>query len=115
METIWTAIEPYILEAFGLIITAVIGFAARQFSVWTGVEIEKAHREALHSALMSGAEQALEQGPSVVLADVKRAAINHAYRSVPDAIAALVPGDTVLDTLATRYARTVIDTVTRGD
>lgn len=104
METIWTAAQPHIIELLGVLLTLLIGIATQALRRWTGIEIEARHREALHSAIMSGVEAAMAHGAGDVQT-VKRAAIEHANASVPDAIRALVRGDTVLDTLAERYAR----------
>ena len=102
---LWTAIEPHVAELLGLLLTIIIGIAARQLTAFTGVEIEKRHREALHEALMSGVMSALKHGPQVGMGTIKAHAIAHARQSVPDAMRALVPGETVLDDIAERYAR----------
>ncbi|ETX26500.1 hypothetical protein [Roseivivax isoporae] len=108
MEGILTALEPHIVELLGLVLTIIIGIAARQLSAWTGIEIEKRHREALHEALMSGAMSAIKHGPDVGIDTLKAHAIAHARQSVPQAVKALVPGDGVLDAIAERYVRDML-------
>ncbi|ETX26725.1 hypothetical protein [Roseivivax isoporae] len=108
MDNLWTTLEPHVIELLGLVLTIIIGIAARQLSAWTGIEIQKRHREALHEALMSGAMSAIKHGPSVGLGTLKAHAIAHARQSVPEAVKALVPGDGVLDAIAERYVRDVL-------
>ena len=103
MDTLWAAFEPHVAVLLGLVLTIIIGFAARQITMWTGIEIEKRHREALHEALMSGAMSAIKHGPGTGLETLKAHAIAHARESVPQAVKALVPGDGVLDRIAERY------------
>lgn len=90
-------------ELVGTIITAiltVIGFIIQRY---TGIKIEEKHKRDLHDALMSGAMAAVTHGPSAGLDVLKLQAIRHAQHSVPGALKALIPGDTVLDTIAARY------------
>lgn len=96
-------IQPHLLEIFGLFITAIISLAAAQFRVWTGVQIDEKHLRALHSAILTGAEDAIGGGFEPEMAVQK--AIAYAHASVPDAIHALNPSGGVLNTLATRYAQ----------
>ncbi|WP_417262610.1 hypothetical protein [Celeribacter sp.] len=63
-----------------------------------GIEIEARHREALHAALMSGIRAALSRNMSGQAAIT--AAIQHALKSVPDAVAALDPEEGVLANIA---------------
>lgn len=85
---------PYILAALGTIITAILGWAAAAFQRWTNIKIEAQHREALHSALMTGATAAAAKyGPRVgelsidVRSKIARDAIIWAVKSVPEALA----------------------------
>ena len=101
-------LTPEFIAAFmgllGTILTVIIGAAAKAFRAYTGIQIEAKHRQALHEAMMSGVEAAITHGAGEGMRTIKQLAIAHAYRSVPDAMRALVPGDTVLDTIAERYA-----------
>lgn len=90
-------------ELLGVVISALltgIGFVLNRY---TGIKIEEKQKRDLHDALMSGAMAAVQYGPSEALDTLKLHAIRHAQHSVPAAIKALVPGDTVLDTIAARY------------
>ena len=63
-----------------------------------GIDIEARHRDALHSAIMTGVRLALVNGMSKEA--VVTAALDHARLSVPDAINALGAGKTVLVNIA---------------
>jgi len=52
---------PYIVSGLGAIVTALIAWAAAAIQRWTGVRIDAAHREALHSAAMTGINLALSR------------------------------------------------------
>lgn len=98
METILNALLPQLLEIFALILAAVLTWAAAKAKAKFGIDIEARHRDALHSAIMTGVRLALAKGmdgPSVVTA-----ALDHARLSVPDAINALGAGKTVLINIA---------------
>lgn len=86
------------LELLGVALSALIGWAADTARRKWGLEIEARHREALHSALMTGARVAIERGLSGDKAATLAAA--YAEASVPQAIAALRPSETVLTQLA---------------
>jgi hypothetical protein len=97
---------PIILTALSAILTTVLvrgsGIAKERW----GIEIEARHREALHSALMSGIRAALERGDDRHSAITS--AIEHATSSVPDAIMALDPGPDVLSSIAKAKLREVV-------
>ncbi len=98
METILNALLPQLLEIVALILAAVLTWAAAKAKAKFGIDIEARHRDALHSAIMTGVRLALAKGmsgPSVVTA-----ALDHARLSVPDAINALGAGKTVLVNIA---------------
>lgn len=98
MQSILHAAAPHVLELLGLAITAIIGWAAAAVRRKWGVEIEARHREALHWALHTGAQLALERKLT------GRAALDlileYARRSVPDAIGTLKPSAETLTDLA---------------
>ena len=98
MQTILDMISPVILHLIGAVLTLAVAFVARKIHQWTGIEIERAHREALHSALMTGARMALQRGLSGP--DAVTLATGYAESSVPDAIARLRPSESVLTNLA---------------
>lgn len=105
----WEALEPAVLELTSAIIAAAIAVAAFYLRRWTGIQVEAKHREALHEALMSGAMAAVRHGPKEGFATLEAQAISHARASVPDAVRYLVPGETVLDTIAERYVREAME------
>lgn len=102
MDTITAAIvTQVILPIVATIATAVIGWAAAQARARWGIEIEARQREALHSALMTGAQLALARlGPQASQAALTAAAVEYAQGSVPGAISGLRPAAGVLSDLA---------------
>ena len=93
-----------IVTAIGLVLTIIINRAAAAFTLATGIQIEKGHRDALHQAIKSAVESALYHGPDVALGTLRAHVVQHLRESVPGALAALMPGDGVLDRLIERYA-----------
>ena len=81
-----------------LILAAVLTWAAAKAKAKFGIDIEARHRDALHSAIMTGVRLALANGMSKEA--VVTAALDHARLSVPDAINALGAGKTVLINIA---------------
>ncbi|QEU08244.1 hypothetical protein [Paracoccus yeei] len=98
METILNALLPQLLEIVALTLAAVLTWAAAKAKAKFGIDIEARHRDALHSAIMTGVRLALANGMSGGAAVT--AALDHARLSVPDAITALGAGKTVLINIA---------------
>jgi hypothetical protein len=90
MEMILKAMAPHLLELSAAIVTVIIGWLAAKAKTKWGIEIEARHREALHSALMTGVRHALSQGLKDRAA-VALAAVEYVEASVPDALSALRP------------------------
>ena len=94
-------IAQVVLPIAGTITTAIIGWAAAQARARWGIEIEARQREALHSALMTGAQLALSRlGPQASQTALTAAAIEYAERSVPGAMTGLKPSVSTLHDLA---------------
>lgn len=89
---------PHLLELASALLAMSIGWAALRFHAWTGIQIEARHRDALHSALMTGARAALSRGLPVQQA--VDYAVGYAQTSVPGAVAKLRPSEPVLQQLA---------------
>lgn len=101
-----------VLPALGLIITAVLTWAANELRKRTGIDIEARHREALQSALVNGILFALQRAgwvagePTDPLLNAARGYVEH---SVPDALAkfgidtATSTGRAMLDRLLTPH------------
>ncbi|MEN9059988.1 hypothetical protein [Ponticoccus litoralis] len=98
-------LQTALISLFGILLTIFFKRAAGALQAATGIAIDEKHLRALHSAIQSGVEAALAEGPEAGLDMIKAHAIYHAQQSVPDAIEALVPGDGVLDRIAVRYYR----------
>ena len=109
-DTITAAIiAQVILPIVATIVTALIGWAATQARARWGIEIEARQREALHSALMTGAQLALARlGPQASQAALIAAAVEYAERSVPGAMTGLRPATDVLSDLALAKISTLI-------
>ncbi|ODT20479.1 MAG: hypothetical protein ABS35_19630 [Kaistia sp. SCN 65-12] len=91
--------------AAAAIATAVAGFVAAGLKRLFGVTMEARHREALHSALVTGSSLALSLVADFVAqgltpADARAAAlesgVDYVRESVPDALKALKPADGLL-------------------
>lgn len=107
LAQIYAALLPLILTAIGGILSYVIGRAAEAARARWGIEIEARHREALHSALMTGIQAALGRG--LVGQAAIDAATVYAAQSVPDALARLDPDSGVLAELARSKLRAALD------
>lgn len=98
MKEIIVAAAPGLIELFGVVLAALLGWAANTARKRWGIEIEAKHREALHSALMTGAQLALKHELT------GRTAIDLVLRyiasSVPGAIEGLKATPEVLTDLA---------------
>lgn len=97
------AVLPTLLELTGLALGGVLIRGAVVAKKRWGLDIEARHREALHSALMSGIRAALAGGLSGEAA--VKAAVQHATRSVPDALGTLNPTAEVLKSIAVSKLR----------
>ncbi|TDK54215.1 hypothetical protein [Antarcticimicrobium luteum] len=93
-------LQPALISTLSLVLSILIGIAAREAKQRFGLDIEARHREALHSALMSGARAAIEDGPGAGRDVLVERAVAHARASVPDAIVRLGASDAVLQRLA---------------
>lgn len=104
LDTLLTTAEPLLLEAISLLVGAFLAYVANLIRQRTGLEIEARHREALHSAIMTGVATALRDGPGAGRDAIIDQAITYARQSVPDAIKRLRPTAGVLERIADRYA-----------
>lgn len=93
---IWDSIQPIISNTLAVVVTGAIGWLANMVRLKFGVEIEARHREALHSAALTGINAALAKVGGTVThltMTTKNAVIDQAMNwviaSVPDAIKAL--------------------------
>lgn len=107
LTELYGSLLPTILTVIGMILTWLIAGVAQVIKARWGIDIEAAHRAALHSALMSGITAALSRGLSG--SDAVSAAVSYATKSVPDALAALDPSSEVLHSLAESKLRQALD------
>lgn len=102
---LWDSLAPLVSAAAEGAVVAIIGWIGLRVRVWTGLAIEARHREALHSAAVTGVDLALSRiGDRVdrIDVDLRSAVLADAAawvaRSVPDALAHLgVTPDKVRD------------------
>jgi hypothetical protein len=98
MDSILNTILPYLMEILSLVLTAIIGWAAAAVKKKWGIEIEASQREALHSALLTGSQLAIQHkltGKAAV--DL---VLSYIKQSVPGAISGLGATDEVLTSMA---------------
>ena len=98
LDAFIAAASPGIIDLIGLTLTGIIGWAAAAARRKWGIEIEARHREALQSALLTGAHLAMKHeltGKAAI--DV---VLGYIKQSVPDAIGSLNPSTEVLTDLA---------------
>lgn len=91
----------------GSVLTVGIAFLCNRFYALTGLTIEARWREALHSALMTGVNEALRKvadligGQAIdVHATIIAETLDYVRQSVPDALAGLKPNDALLRSMA---------------
>lgn len=105
LDQVFAQFLPLILQGISAILGVLLIQGAGIAKQRWGIEIEATHRDALHSALMSGIRAALERGDDRTAAITS--AISHATQSVPDAISALNPSTGVLQSIAEAKLREV--------
>lgn len=109
LDIINTLIAPYLPDLIGAAVTALLGYAVTLIKAKTGIEIEAKHRDALHSAMTTGALLALAKlGIGANKAALATAAVDYAKTSVPDAIKKLSPSDGTLADLAAAKIQSVL-------
>ncbi len=107
LSQLQSEILPLMLQVISAIVGLIIAWAAATAKQRWGLEIEGSHREALHSAIMSGVRAAL-------LARLPReavvsAALDYTRASVPDALKALQPNDAVLTRIVEAKLKEALD------
>lgn len=99
MDELLIALTPHLLEMIAAVATFILGWLANWTRARWSIEIEARHREALHSALMTGVRHALARGLREQDA-VAKATVDYVRVSVPDALAALRPRQQLLIEMA---------------
>jgi len=86
--------EPYLMSAFGAIVTVFVGFITAFVSKKTGIDIDAGHRDALAKAAMTGIGLAVSKigdavgGKSIdVKSEIIARAVTYVQQAVPDALA----------------------------
>lgn len=99
-------LAPQILELVAILLMAMLTWAAAWAKRKFGVDIEAKHRDALHSALMTGARLAASR--QLTGAAAVALVVDYARQSVPDALAKLAPPQAVLKDLAEAKVQAVV-------
>jgi hypothetical protein len=98
LSTVWIAIQPIMPSLLGIVITLIVAQVAVAARKLFKIDIEARHREALHTALETAAQLALDR--KLTAQSAINLIIGYVQQSVPDAIKALKPNETVLENLA---------------
>ncbi|WP_312532016.1 hypothetical protein, partial [Paracoccus sp. (in: a-proteobacteria)] len=98
MDLIKAAVMPHVLEIISILLASMLGWAANTARKKWGIDIEAKHRDALHSALMTGARLALQRG--LTGQEAINQILRHVQISVPDAVICLDARAEVLGNLA---------------
>ena len=104
---ILVAPTPLLVDLLALLLGLAIGWLSPQAHRYLGVQVEPRHREALHSAIMTGLRHSLAE--DVSRERILHEALHYARTSVPDAVRALVKDDGVLRALAEARLRELVD------
>lgn len=71
----------------GMLVAGAVAWAVKSFTTYTGIQIEAKHREALHSAIMTGIGLALAKyGINATNKQIIAETVTYSQQSVPDAI-----------------------------
>lgn len=111
------AVEHLILPVVSFVIAALIGWIAKRFRDWTGVEIEARHRDAFQTSLENAARLAImRHGPIAPGQQIPAALINESLNYVktgaPDAVRHFgVRDETIIERLIPHFITGVIGQV----
>ena len=108
LHDILEALTPLLIDLLALLLSLAIGWLSLQAHRYLGVEVEARHREALHSAIMTGVRRSLTEGLS--REQIIQEALHYVRISVPDAVRALVKDDGILRALAEAKLRELHET-----
>lgn len=101
LDIINATVAPFLPDLIGAAVTALVGYAVALVRAKFGIEIEARNREALHSALTTGALLGLAKlGVTASKDELAAASVEYAKTSVPGALARLAPSNEVLTNLA---------------
>jgi hypothetical protein len=98
-------VQTAIISILGLVLTFIINRAAAAFTMATGLQIQAKHREVLHEAIITAVESGIKLGPKEGMETLQAHVMLHLRQSVPDAMKALAPSNSVINRLIERYAR----------
>lgn len=105
-------VTPLLIDLLAIVLMAALTWAAAWGKRKFGIDIESRHRDALHSALMTGARLAAARqltGPGAL-----QLIMDYVRKSVPDALATLDPSQAVLTDLADAKLQEALGAKVRG-
>ncbi|PTE20240.1 hypothetical protein C5F48_18560 [Cereibacter changlensis JA139] len=109
MDTLLTTVTPLLTDALSVAILGLLAMLQLGIRRSLGLEAEKIWREALHSAVTTGASTVeAKAGEANDLETAAAQVVSYAKRSVPGAIAGLKAADDVLFDLARSKLRQMI-------
>ncbi len=98
LQQIWDSLSPYLMDLLATGLVALLAWIGVSVKARIGLDIEASLRDALHKAMLSGAQSASGKGLSGTAAT--DATLAYAQASVPGAIKSLNPTLNVLTNLA---------------
>lgn len=94
-----------VVAILGPWLAVIINRGAKAFTARTRIQVEAKAKADLHDAVLTGVESALRLGlrpaSAAFLAHVRA----HLRESIPEALAVLIPGDSVIERLVLRFTR----------
>lgn len=112
LHDILEALTPLLIDLLALLLSLAIGWLSLQAHRYLGVQVEARHREALHSAIMTGIRRNLAGDLS--REQIIQEALRYVRTSVPDAVRVLVKDDGILRALAEAKLRELLETPGRA-
>ena len=106
------AVTPLLIDLLAIVLMAALTWAAAWGKRKFGVDIEAKHRDALHSALMTGARLAAAR--QLTGLGALQLILDYVRKSVPDALASLAPSQAVLTDLADAKLQEALGTKVLG-
>ncbi len=104
IASIQSILAPIVADYLAFLILGIVGFFLRNLPAKWRLEVEQKHRDALHKALLTGVNLAvdtLQLHPAVATHDKAIAvAVDYVKGSVPDALKRLAPSQEQLEAMA---------------
>lgn len=113
IDTVQSILAPIVADYLGFLLLALVGFFMRHLPSKWRLEVEQKHRLALHKALETGVNLAvdtLQRHPAVAVHDKAIAVVvDYVAGSVPDALQRLAPTQKQLEDMARAKIQAKLD------